>query len=77
MTEPEALALAQSAIPEEAVNLYTLDRDMPEYSCKRHAAIKRYYVGCGSHCYGNGDTWEEAVDELLVSAGKMKKAVKG
>ena len=75
MTAQEALQYAQTHIPEEADALYAHDRD--EYlATKRSRFIPRYYVGCGNHCYGNGSSWAEAVEALMLSSGKMKKAVR-
>ena len=78
MTEQEALALAQSAIPEEANSLYALDRSDPAMASmrgnQRSVFIKRCYIGCGNHCYGNGSSWAEAVENLLVMAGKAVRA---
>jgi hypothetical protein len=80
MIEQEALALVQSAIPEEKESLYTMDRDASDVVAfrvgKRSRFIKRYYVGCGQHMFGNGDTWEEAVDAFMISAEQAKKAKK-
>ena len=75
MTEQEALRYAQIRIPEEADTLYTHDRDA-YVATKRSRFIPRYYIGCGDHCYGNGASWSEAVEELIRSAGKARKAVK-
>ena len=71
MTEPEALRYVQENLPEERFNLYAHDR-----GDARSPFIKRYYIGCGNHCYGSGNTWSEAVEALMLSSGKMKRAVR-
>ena len=71
MTAQEAMTFAQNHIPEEADFVYAHDR-----GDTRSSFIKRYYIGCGNHCYGNGNTWSEAVEALMLSSGKMKKAVR-
>ena len=76
MNAQEALQYAQNHIPEEADALYAHDRDEHPTTVRRSHFIKRYYVGCGNHCYGNGDSWAEAVEALMLSSGKMKKAVR-
>ena len=74
MNAQEALQYAQNHIPEEADALYAHDRDEHPTTVRRSHFIKRYYVGCGNHCYGNGDSWAEAVENLLVMAGKAVRA---
>ena len=74
MTAQEALQYAQKHIPEEADALYAYDRDEHPATVKRSRFIPRYYVGCGNHCYGNGSSWAEAVENLLVMAGKAVRA---
>ena len=76
MTAQEAMTFAQNHIPEEADFVYAFDRDEHKFSSNRSGFIKRYYIGCGNHCYGNGNTWSEAVEALMLSSGKMKKAVR-
>ena len=80
-TESEALRYAQEKLfdildQNEFARLYAYDRDAHEFSWKtRSRFIKRYYVGCGQEFYGNGDSWEEAVENLLVMAGVLLKRV--
>jgi hypothetical protein len=66
LTEAQAEELARRWLGEQA---YVVDRDDPPQS-PRLVALPRYYVGCGSHLYGNGDTWAAA----LEAARRMKEA---
>jgi hypothetical protein len=77
MTEQETLRYAQEKLfdvlnQDDFAGLYAYDREA--HGAKRPAAIKRYYVGCGQQLFGNGTTWEEAVENLLVMAGKVVRA---
>jgi hypothetical protein len=77
MIEQEALRLAQEKLFDilsqaDFANLYTYDREAR--GVKYPTAVKRYYVGCGQQMFGNGATWEEALENLLVMAGKAVRA---
>lgn len=71
LTEAEALRLAQRLL---GPGVYTFDRDAYKFSREnRTAAIRRFYVGSGAALYGNGDTWEQALDEAAKMARKAAK----
>jgi hypothetical protein len=67
MTETEVLTIVRRELGN---NAYTFDRDAHKFSESRPVAIKRFYVGTGQECYGNGDTWESALEAALKMAGK-------
>ena len=68
MLRDEAEAYIQNKFGEYA---YAFDRDA-NTTLKRPAALQRYYVGIGHALYGNGDTWEAAIEAME----RMAKATK-
>jgi hypothetical protein len=63
LTETEALAIARRELGPDA---YTCDRNTLKTSCQ--SSLPRFYVGIGQECYGNGATWEAALEAALRMA---------